>query len=164
MGCRLAKHQRACLTDTATSRESTGNLVTPEGYRRDREGEIFRTWNRQDRQGGGQHTRMSVLRAPMPGRLGRTLSAQSRPMLLRMWQMRLSWGRCMHQGATCHQHLSNLTLASTSIMSMHISKDHQEASCHQQLSSERLSYITTDCFCRWQHISSAVAMKFELFK
>lgn len=45
---------------------------------------------------------MSVLRTPMLGRLGRTLSAQSRPMLLRMWQMRLPSGRGIHHGCTCH--------------------------------------------------------------
>ena len=56
-------------------------------------------------QGKKTHTRMSVLRAPMAGRLGSTLSAQSRPMLLRTWQMRLPWGRCMHHGVTCRQQI-----------------------------------------------------------
>ena len=65
-------------------------------------------------------TMMSVLRAPILGRLGRTLSAQSRPMLLRMWQMRLPSGRGMHHGCTC-RHMRAHAVSPDSQHSFHAS-------------------------------------------
>lgn len=45
---------------------------------------------------------MSVGSAPSSGSTGTTLSAQSVPMLVRKWQMRVPSSRGTHQGPTCH--------------------------------------------------------------
>ena len=47
-------------------------------------------------------TRMSVGSAPRSGSTGTTFCAQSRPMLVRRWQMRVPSGSGTHQGPTCH--------------------------------------------------------------